>query len=85
MALLLKLRFRLVSAVVLAGLFSVHPVVTLVYRDNAAQAIESLTMMGWLYLVLAAVIFVFGIPNAWRAVGQLRAEMVKGVRAAGPG
>ena len=80
-SLLLKLRFSLVSALVLAALFSVQLGVAFVYRDNPAQAIEALTTMGWLYLVLAAVIFVLGIPNAWRALGQLRAEMAKGVRA----
>lgn len=84
-ALLLKMRFSLVSAVVLAGLFSVQLVVAFVYRDNAARAIESLTMMGWMYLVLAAATFALGLPNAWRAVGQLRVDTAKGVRAAAPG
>ena len=52
-ALLLRLRFSLVSAIALAALFSVPLVVAFVFRDNPARAIESLTMLAWVYLALA--------------------------------
>lgn len=72
-ALLLRLRFSLLSALALAALFSVQLVVAFSYRDNPAQAIDSLTMLGWLYLALAAAVFLRGAPSAWRAVVALRA------------
>ncbi len=71
-ALLLRLRFSLVSALVLAALFSVQLAVAFIYRDDAARAIDSLTMLGWAYLVLAGIIFATGVPSAWRAVKDLR-------------
>lgn len=77
-ALLLRLRFSLLSAVVLAGLFSVQIVIAFVYRNDAARAIESLTILGWIYLVLAAVVFILGAPSAWRAAVQLQSAIDKG-------
>lgn len=76
-ALLLRLRFSLLSAVVLAALFSVQLVIAFVFRNDASRAIESLTMLGWLYLALAAVVFAFGAPSAWRAAFQLQAAIDK--------
>ena len=74
-ALLLRLRFSLLSAVVLAALFSVQIVLAFVYRADAAKAIASLTMLGWLYLGLAAVLFMLSGPAAWRAVRKLEATI----------
>lgn len=71
-ALLMRLRFSLFSAVTLAALFSVQLVVAFVYRDNAQTAVASLTMLGWLYLALAAFIGAMSAPAAWRAVEDLR-------------
>ena len=71
-SLLLRLRFSLVSAVVLAALFSIQVIVAFVYREDPARAIASLTMMAWGYLALAAVLFVWGTPSAWRAFRTLR-------------
>lgn len=76
-ALLLQLRFSLLSALVLSALFSVQLVIYFVFRNDPARAIESLTMLGWLYLALAAIIFAFGIPSAWRAAFQPRAAIDK--------
>lgn len=76
-ALLLRLRFSLLSAIVLSALFSVQLMIAFVYRSDAARAIESLTTIGWLYLTLAGGIFVLGAPSTWRAVGQLRAAVVR--------
>ena len=71
-ALLLRLRFSLLSAVILAALFSVQLVVAFLYREDPARAIQSLTTLGWLYLALAVVIFAHSAPSAWQAVRELR-------------
>ena len=71
-ALLLRLRFSLVSAIALAALFSVQLVVAFIFRDDVQRAIDALTTLAWVYLVLAAVIFALGAPSAWRAVAALR-------------
>ena len=73
----LRLRFSLLSALGLAALFSVQLVIAFVFRNDAARVIESLAMLDWLYLALAAIIFAFGIPSAWRAEFQLRAAIDK--------
>lgn len=76
-ALLLRLRFSLLSAIVLAALFSVQLAIAFAYRDDAARAIESLTLLGWLYLGLAAITFALGAPSAWRAAWQLQAAIAR--------
>lgn len=70
-ALLLRLRFSLVSAIALAALFSVQLVVAFIFRDRVARAIDALTTLAWVYLALATVIFVTGAPSAWRVVSAL--------------
>jgi len=77
-ALLLRLRFSLWSAVVLAGLFSVQLVIAFIFRDDAARAIESLTMLAWLYVALAVVVGILGAPSAWRAARRLSAAVKRG-------
>ena len=74
-ALLLRLRFNLLSAIVLAALFSVQVVVAFLYREDAERAIASLTMLGWFYLGLAALLFIVSGPAAWRAVKKLEATI----------
>lgn len=76
-ALLLRLRISLLSAIALAALFSLQLAIAFIYRNDAARTIESLTMVGWLYLGLAAIIFAFGAPSAWRAAWQLQAAIDK--------
>ncbi|MGE0674424.1 MAG: hypothetical protein AB7O64_15350, partial [Methylibium sp.] len=50
-------------------------VIAFIYRNDAVRAIESLTLLGWLYLGLAAVLFVFGAPSVLRALAGLRAAV----------
>ncbi|NUZ08407.1 sodium:proton exchanger [Piscinibacter koreensis] len=76
-ALLLRLRFSLLSALALALLFSVQLVIAFLFRNEPARAIESLTMLAWVYLVLAALVFVPGAPSAWRAAVGLRTAVIK--------
>lgn len=71
-SLLLRLRFGIVPALVLLALFSVQVGLALVFRDDPARNIAALTAMGWLYLGLAAVMFIRGGPGAWRAGRELR-------------
>ena len=56
-ALLLRLRLSLASAVALLALFVVQFGLAFVFQHNEARAIEVLTGMAWLYLALAAGLF----------------------------
>ncbi|AJA11772.1 sodium/calcium exchanger membrane region (plasmid) [Sphingopyxis fribergensis] len=56
-ALLLRLRLGLGSAVALAGLFVAQVVLAVVWQGNEARTIISLTWLGWGYLGLALLIF----------------------------
>lgn len=56
-ALLLRLRLSLVSALALAGLFAVQVGLAFHFRENEASTIRTLTWLGWLYLGLAAIVF----------------------------
>ncbi|MDO8767546.1 MAG: sodium:proton exchanger [Burkholderiaceae bacterium] len=76
-ALLLRLRLSLWSAIVLAALFSVQLGIAFLYRDDAVRAINSLTVLGWLYLVVGVALLIFGAPSAWRAAWQLQAAIDK--------
>ncbi|WP_246295175.1 sodium:proton exchanger [Piscinibacter koreensis] len=76
-ALLLRLRFSLLSALALALLFAVQLVIAFIFRTEPSRAIASLTILAWVYLVLAALVFVPGAPGAWRAVVGLRAKAAK--------
>lgn len=71
-SLLLRLRFGVASAAVLFSLFAVQLVVAFVFRNDAARAIDSLSMLAWVYLAAAAVVFVRQTPAALRNLGQLR-------------
>ena len=57
---------------VLFSLFAVQLVVAFVFRNDAARAIDSLTMLAWVYLAAAVVVFVRQTPAALRNVSQLR-------------
>ena len=72
---MLRLRFSLLSAVVLAALFSVQVGVAFFYREDAPGAIASLTTLGWLYMALAAILFILSGPSAWRALKKLEATI----------
>ena len=55
-ALLLRLRLGVAGALALLGLFAVQVGVAFIYRNDEAQTIASLTMLGWIYLGLTAVL-----------------------------
>ena len=55
-ALLLRLRLSVAAALALLGLFAVQVGVAFIYRNDEAQTIASLTMLGWIYLGLTAVL-----------------------------
>lgn len=61
-ALLLRLRFSIWSALSLGVLFIVQLVLAFAYRNDAIRAIASLTTLGWIYLGLAAALFIVGLP-----------------------
>ena len=65
-ALLLRLRLSLQSALVLLGLFGLQLGLAFAFHDNEARSIVALTAMAWLYLALAAVLF------AWNRLALLR-------------
>jgi cation:H+ antiporter len=58
-ALLLRLRLSLASAITLLALFVVQFGLALVLRHDEARTIQVLTGMGWLYLVLAGGLFLW--------------------------
>lgn len=76
-SLLLRLRFSLVSAFALAVLFLIQVVLAFIFRANAQSAIDALTVLAWVYLVLAAIMFTTGVPTAWRAVAALRTAILR--------
>lgn len=55
-ALLLRLRLRIGSALALAGLFFVQVTLAFTYREDEARTIATLTWLGWGYIALAAII-----------------------------
>jgi cation:H+ antiporter len=71
-ALLLRLRFGLVSALTLAGLFAVQVGLAFVYRNDEARTITTLTWLAWTYLGLAGLLFLI---NRRRLVALLRSAI----------
>ncbi|MGV7030571.1 sodium:proton exchanger [Methylobacterium symbioticum] len=68
-ALLLRLRLGLWSALALAGLFAVQVGLAFVYRNDEARTIATLTWLAWVYLGLAGVLFLI---NGRRLVALAR-------------
>lgn len=58
-ALLLRLRLSLGSALALLGLFAGQLVLGFIYRNDEASTITVLTYMAWLYIGLAAALFLW--------------------------
>ncbi len=58
-ALLLRLRLSLTSALALLGLFSVQLWLAFKFRNDEARSIEFLNDLAWLYIALALVLFVW--------------------------
>ncbi len=57
--LLLELRLTLPGALALLGLFGIQLGLGFLFRDDETQTIRVLTVMAWLYLVLAAALFIW--------------------------
>ena len=65
-ALLLRLRLSLPSALVLLTLFGVQLGVDFVYRHNEPKAIQFLAAMAWLYLAFALLLFAWSFRSLLR-------------------
>lgn len=65
-ALLVRLWFSVWSAISLAGLFLVQLLLAFVYRNDAVRVSASLTAIGWVYLALAVLVFLTGLPALLR-------------------
>ncbi|MFZ3141276.1 sodium:proton exchanger [Polaromonas sp.] len=70
--LLLRLRFSLVGAIVLAILFAVQVVVAFIFRDDPARAISSLTTLAWVYIALSIPLYLTRVPGFLRSCQELR-------------
>lgn len=62
-ALLLRLRLSLSGALVLAALFMVQVALAFGHRDDPARVIAALTLLGWVYLALAIMLFAMNWPS----------------------
>ncbi|MCU6435297.1 sodium:proton exchanger [Undibacterium sp. Jales W-56] len=56
-SLLIRLQFGVVAGFMLASLFSAQVILALLFQHDQIRAITSLTWLGWVYLILAAYIF----------------------------
>ena len=73
LALLLRLRLGMGSALALVTLFGVQVTLAFIFRNDAARTIATLTWLGWAYLALAGALFVV---NARRLAAILRTAFV---------
>lgn len=73
LALLLRLRLGVGSALALVTLFGVQVTLAFIFRNDAARTIATLTWLGWAYLALAGALFVV---NARRLAAILRTAFV---------
>jgi cation:H+ antiporter len=71
-ALLLRLRLGLWSALALAGLFAVQVGLAFVYRNDEARSIATLTWLAWVYLGLTGLLFLI---NGRRLVALVRSVL----------
>ncbi|WP_082167153.1 sodium:proton exchanger [Methylobacterium aquaticum] len=71
-ALLLRLRLGLWSALALAGLFAVQVGLAFVYRNDEARSIATLTWLAWVYLGLTGLLFLI---NGRRLVALVRSAL----------
>jgi cation:H+ antiporter len=69
LALLLRLRLSVTSALALVGLFSVQVFLAFYYRADEARTIATLTWLAWAYLGLSAILFAV---NGRRLIAILR-------------
>ena len=80
LALLLRLRLGVGSALALVGLFGIQVTLAFVFRNDEARTITTLTWLGWVYLALAGVLFLI---NARRLADIVRTAFLSPSRAIG--
>ena len=73
LALLLRLRLGVGSALALVGLFGVQVTLAFIFRNDDARTIATLTWLAWAYLALAGVLF---LVNARQLIAILRAAFL---------
>jgi len=73
LALLLRLRLGVGSALALVGMFAVQVALAFIFRNDEARTIATLTWLAWAYLVLAGVLF---LVNARQLATILRTAFV---------
>lgn len=78
LALLLRLRLSIRSAIALAGLFTVQVALAFYYRNDEVRTITTLTWLAWAYLGLAAVVFLI---NGRQLASILRIAFVSSSKA----
>ncbi|MES2136675.1 MAG: sodium:proton exchanger [Pseudomonadota bacterium] len=78
LALLLRLRLGLAAAAALAFLFVAQVTLAFTYREDEARTITTLTLLGWAYIGLAAIIVIFNLQRLrliWNGlVGRSRSQ-----------
>jgi cation:H+ antiporter len=88
-ALLLRLRLGIVSALALAVLFVTQVGLAYHFRDDEARTIASLTILAWVYLGLACILFVMNgrplIEIIRVALGPTAAPIIGRTGASGTG
>jgi cation:H+ antiporter len=80
LALLLRLRLGLWSALALAALFGVQVALAFAYRNDEARTVATLTTLAWIYLGLAAILF---LVNGRRLLDLVRTALLERRTAAG--
>ncbi|KOX39785.1 sodium:proton exchanger [Streptomyces purpurogeneiscleroticus] len=80
LALLLRLRLGLGSVMALAGLFGVQVALAFAYRNDEARTVATLTTLAWIYLGLAAILF---LVNGRRLLDLVRTALLERRTAAG--
>lgn len=71
-SLLLRLRLALGGAAMLAGLFGVQVTLAFLFQHQPAREIATLTTLGWIYLLLAGIVFAIELPGLVRRIANDR-------------
>ena len=75
-SLLLGLRLTMQGAAMLIGLFGIQVTLAFLLQHQPVREIGALTMLGWVYLVLAAVGFARALPRFRSMLGRSRSRSV---------
>ena len=71
-SLLLRLRLTLGGAALLAGLFGIQVTLAFLFQHQPAREIATLTTLGWIYLLLAGIVFAIELPGLLRRIANDR-------------